>query len=305
MIDPLFRRSDALLQFADFRIEVRLVTDGGRHAPEKRGNFRACLHKTENIVDEEEHVQVLLVAEVFRNGEACQSDAQARNQRRARFLRIAGDDNPGFGHFQPKVIAFARALANARKHGQSAVLHRYVVNQLQNDHGLANPRASKEADLSALHVRLDQVDDLDSSFKHFQRGGLIFERRGWAMNRVLRVANDRAKLIDGLPKNIHHAAQRCPTHRNFNPFSEVVGLHASYHPLDGLHGDGANAAFAQVLLDFRRHVQRFRYRVAFARNVNRVINRRKVPRLELNVHDRPDDLHDVPHARVFLCHALS
>jgi hypothetical protein len=28
-----------------------------------------------------------------------------------------------------------------------------------------------------------------------------------------------------------------------------------------------------------------------------------VPRLELNVHDRSNDLNDVPHACVFLCHA--
>src|SRR5208282_6670318 len=48
--------SDALLQLANFCVEVRLITHGGRHAAEKRGNFRACLDETENIVDEKKNV---------------------------------------------------------------------------------------------------------------------------------------------------------------------------------------------------------------------------------------------------------
>jgi hypothetical protein len=161
---PAFRGCDALLQFADFRIEVRLVTNGGRHAPEQRRYFGARLNEAENIIDEQQDVQVLLIPEVFRNREARQSDAQARpgrlghlsvNQRRAGFLRIAGDDDPGFGHFQPKVVALARALANTSKHGQSAVLHRDVVNKLQNEHGLAHARSAEKPDLSALHVWFD------------------------------------------------------------------------------------------------------------------------------------------------------
>src|SRR6476646_9305024 len=39
------RRSDALLQFTDFRIEVRLVADGRWHAAKERRNLRTRLHK--------------------------------------------------------------------------------------------------------------------------------------------------------------------------------------------------------------------------------------------------------------------
>jgi hypothetical protein len=104
-------------------------------------------------------------------------------------------------------------------------------------------------------------------------------------------------------KNIHHAAQGWPAHGNFNLFSEVVGLHAAHHALDGFHRDGANAAFAQVLLDFRRHVERLGNVKAFAGDVHGVVDGREVARLELNVHHRPDDLYDMPNACVFLCHA--
>ena len=86
---------DALLQFADFSVEVWLITDGGRHAAEKRGNFRSGLHETENVVDEQQHVEVLLIAEIFGNGETGEADAQTRagrlghlpiNQRTAGFF---------------------------------------------------------------------------------------------------------------------------------------------------------------------------------------------------------------------------
>src|SRR6266851_1980966 len=114
------------------------------------------------------------------------------------------------------------------------------------------------------------------------------------MNRVVRITNDGAELIDGFPKDIHHAAKGWPAHGNLNPLSEIVGFHTAHHAFDRLHGDGANAAFAEVLLDLRRHVQRFRYRVAFAGNVNGVVDSREMARLELNVHHRSDDLYDVP-----------
>src|SRR5260370_17478299 len=137
---------------------------------------------------------------------------------------------------------------------------------------------------------------------HFESRGLIFERRRRGVNRVVSITHDGAELIDGFPKNIHHAAKGWPANGDFDPFTEIVGLHTADHALDRLHRDGPDAAFAEVLLDFRCDVEWLRYRVAFARNANGVIDRRKVPRLELNVHDRSNDLNDVPHACVFLCH---
>ena len=68
-------------KLADFGVEVRLVTHGGRHAAEQRGNFRAGLHEAENVVDEEQHVEMLFVAEIFGDGESGQTDAQTRSGR--------------------------------------------------------------------------------------------------------------------------------------------------------------------------------------------------------------------------------
>ncbi len=306
------RRSDALLQLADFGVQVRLVANGRRHAAEKSGHLRARLHETENVVDKEKHVEVFLIAEIFSDSEAGEAHAETRagrlghltvNQSSAGFFRVPRHDDAAFGHFQPQVVAFASAFAHAREHGNAAMFHGDVVNQLHDQNGLAHARPAEQANLAALQIGLDQIDDLDSRFKHFKRGGLIFKQWRRAVNRIVGVANDGTELIDGFPKNVHHPAKSWPAHGNLNPFPEVVGFHAAHHALDRLHRDGADAAFSEVLLDLRCHVERLGNVKAFARDVYGVVDGREVPRLELNVHNRPDDLHNVPHARVFLCHA--
>jgi hypothetical protein len=63
-----FGGGDAFLELADFGVEIGLVAYGAGHAAEERGNFCAGLHEAENIVDEEEDVEMLFVAEIFGDG---------------------------------------------------------------------------------------------------------------------------------------------------------------------------------------------------------------------------------------------
>ena len=98
----LLRRGDALLQLAHLRRQVRLVADGGGHAAEQRRDLGARLREAEDVVDEEQHVLALGVAEVLGDGQAGQPDAQARarrlghlavDQRGLRLRRIARRDD--------------------------------------------------------------------------------------------------------------------------------------------------------------------------------------------------------------------
>ena len=253
MIDPCLGGRDAFLQFADFRVQVRLITHGRRHAAQQRGNFRTGLHETENVVDEQQHVQMFFVAEIFGDGQAGQSDAQTRagrlghlavDQRAARFLGVSRNDHARFLHFEPQVVAFARALADAGEHGNAAVLHRDVVDQFLNQDGLAHARAAEQSDLAALQVRLDQIDDLDAGLEHLEIGGLIFERWRRTVNRVALVGFHRAQLVHRLAEHVQHAAQRRAAHRHGNRLAKIFRLHAAHQTFGGLHRDGADAAFS-------------------------------------------------------------
>jgi hypothetical protein len=93
------RRDDALLDLGDLREERRLVTDGRRHAPEQSGEFAARLHEAEHVVDEEEHLAMERVTEVFGVGQRRLCDAEAyagrlvhlseEHQRRLHHARVA------------------------------------------------------------------------------------------------------------------------------------------------------------------------------------------------------------------------
>src|SRR6266849_180714 len=194
------RRSDALLQLADFGVEVRLVADGRRHAPEKCRYFGTRLHEAENVVDEEEHVQMLLIAKIFRDREAGETDAESCsrwfghltiNQSGAGLFRIAGNHHARFLELDPQVIPFAGALAHARENGNASVLHGHVVNQFLNEHRLAHAGAPEEPDLSALQEGLDQVNDLNPGFEHFEVRGLIHQQRRGTVNLVIGIAGER------------------------------------------------------------------------------------------------------------------
>ena len=61
-----------------------------------------------------------------------------------------------------EVVALAGALADAGEHRIAAVGLGDVVDQLLNEHRLADARAAEQADLAALGVGGEQVDDLDA-----------------------------------------------------------------------------------------------------------------------------------------------
>src|ERR1700730_3293023 len=311
---PGFRGGDALLQLAVYGVELWLVPDGRGQAADQRGNLRAGLHEAENVVDEQQHVKVLFIAEVFCNGEPRKADGKTRagrlrhltvDQSGAGLFRIAGNDDAAFGHFHPQVVAFAGALAHASENRDASVLHGDVVNQLHDQNGLADAGAAEQADLAAFQIRLDKIDDFDAGFKHFQGGGLILQLRSRAVNGIVLVTDDGPELIDGLAENIHHAAECRATDGHFNAFAGVESLHTADHALGGFHRHGAYAALAEVLLNFDGDVERLGNVEAFARDAHGVVDGRKMSGFKLNVENRSDDLDDVSDRFDCLCHALS
>jgi hypothetical protein len=86
----------------------------------------------------------------------------------------------GLDHLVVEVVALTGPLADAREHGIAAVRLRDVVDELHDEHGLADAGAAEQADLAALGVGREQVDDLDARDEDLRLGGLLgVARRGW------------------------------------------------------------------------------------------------------------------------------
>ena len=201
---------DALLQRAHLAGQRGLVAHGGGHTAQQRGHLAARLHKTEDIVDEQQHVLVLHIAEIFGHGQARQCHAHTDA---GGLVHLAEDQRRLVGHaallhLAPQVVALTAALAHAGEDGIAAVLHGHVVDQLLNEHGLAHAGAAEQTDLAALGVRLDEVDDLDARFQNIGGGHLLGKGGGAAVDLPAgSVGAHRRFAVDGVAQHVEHTAQ--------------------------------------------------------------------------------------------------
>ena len=114
---------------------------------------------------------------------------------------------PEFDHLVIEVVALARALADAGEHRVAAMRLGDVVDQLHDQHGLADAGAAEQADLAALGVRREQVDDLDAGDEDLGLGGLIDIGGSRRVDRPLLGGLDGAGLVDRLAHHVHDAAR--------------------------------------------------------------------------------------------------
>ena len=72
-----------------------------------------------------------------------------------------------------EVVALAGALADAGEHRKAAMGLRDVVDQFLDQHGLADAGAAEQADLAALGVGSEQVENLDAGDEDLRFGRLV------------------------------------------------------------------------------------------------------------------------------------
>ena len=156
------------------------------------------------------------VAEVLSHGECREAHAHAGTgglvhlavaERHLRFGKVVGVDHTRFLEFLVKVVAFPGALANAGEHGNAAVLLGDVVDQLLDQHGLANAGTAEQANLAALAVGRQQVDHLDAGLKHLGLGLQLSEEGGGAVNRSGLGGGYWTLLIHRLAEHVEDATE--------------------------------------------------------------------------------------------------
>ena len=177
-------RGDALLEQTHLVGQVRLVTHRGGHAAEQGGDLGTGLGEAEDVVDEEQHVLLLHIAEVLRHGQTGQGDAQTGARG---LVHLAEDqrglvEDAGLGHLLDEVVALTGALADAGEHGDAVVVVGDTVDHFLDEHGLADAGTAEQTDLAALDVRGEQVDDLDAGLEHLGLGLELVEGRGLAVD---------------------------------------------------------------------------------------------------------------------------
>ena len=191
----------------------------------------------------------------------------------------------GFDELVIEVVAFAGTLADAGEHRITTVRFGDVVDQLLNQHGLADAGAAEQADLAALGVRRQQVNDLDAGDENFSLGGLVGIGRRLLMDRAHAFRNHRAGFIDGLADDVDDAAERAGTDWHHDRVAGVGDFLTADQPLGGVHRDGTHRGFAEMLRHFEHQA------IAAVLGLDRVQDGGQMP-LELHVDDGADDLRD-------------
>src|SRR5690606_14592920 len=126
-----------------------------------------------------------------------------------------------------------------------------VVDQLLDQHGLADAGAAEQADLTAAGIRGEKVDDLDAGDENCCLGGLVDEFRRLGVDGRGDFAADRATLVDRLADDVEDAAESLGADRHGDLGAGVDHFLAASQAVRRVHGDGANSILAEVLRDFK------------------------------------------------------
>ena len=178
-------RGDALLQLAHLVGQVRLVTHGRGHPAQQGRDLGACLGEPEDVVDEQQDVLVLDVAEVLRHRQTGESDAQTSARRLIHLAEHQGGvlEHLGLIHLVDEVVALTGTLPHTGEHRGATEVVGDTVDHLLDEHGLAHTGTTEQADLATLDVGSEQVEHLDAGLQHLGLRLQIIEVRSGAVDR--------------------------------------------------------------------------------------------------------------------------
>ena len=169
-----------------------------------------------------------------------------------------------------------------------------VVDELHDEDRLADAGAAEQADLAALGVRRDQVDDLDAGLEDLGGGFLLVVCGRGTVDRPALLRLGGRHIVNRLAQQVENAAQRCVADGHGDRAAGVDGLCAAHKAVRAGHGDAARHVVADVLRHFQRDGP-----VAVL-NGDRVQKLREFPVCEPDVKHGSDDLDD--RADIVLAH---
>ena len=174
-----------------------------------------------------------------------------------------------------QVIALARALPYSGEDRDAAVLLGNIVDELLDEHGLADARAPEEARLAASGIGLEKVHDFDAGLEHLDLGRLLLEGRRRPVDGQGLGGLERPRLVHCLARDIEDAAERLLAHGDRDRLARVVDRHAAGEPVGGRHGHGSHTALSEVLGDLEHELGRVGEDIGAARigHLERVVDR--------------------------------
>ena len=164
------------------------------------------------------------------------------------FISIADDSR--LDHFAKKVVSFPCTLSDSGKNRKAVMFLCNIIDEFLDKDSLAHTGTSEKSDLSALEIRLEQVNDLDTSKKDLLGSRKILELRRFPMNRECTIFLKVTHAVDSLANYIHDPAADLRTDRHCDRRTGTYSLHAPSKPVSRIHCNSPDRILSNMLLHF-------------------------------------------------------
>ena len=114
--------------------------------------------------------------------------------------------NAGLYHLPKQVVALAGTFSDSGEHRETVVSLGDIVDKFHNQDGLAHSCTSEKADLAALHIRFQQVDDLYAGIEDLLSSGQVVELGRLTVYGQLSRAVQRTHTVDTVSGHIEQTA---------------------------------------------------------------------------------------------------
>ncbi|MNV31985.1 hypothetical protein D3C71_1233090 [compost metagenome] len=126
-----------------------------------------------------------------------------------------------------------------------------IVDQFLDRYGLTYAGTAEQADLTALGVRCEQVDNLDASLQDFSLRRQLVKGRSCAVDWILLSCTDWFTVINRIAQYVKYPAECNIANGNGNRSSLIYRIHAADQSVRGGHGDTTNQIVAQMIGHFQ------------------------------------------------------
>lgn len=159
-------------------------------------------------------ILTLGVTEVLGDGQTSQGDTGTGSGGLVHLTEDKGDlglaielNDGGLLHLVVQIVTLTGTLTDTGEDGVTTVGLGNVVDELLNEHGLADTGTTEETNLSTTGVGGEQVDDLDTSDQNLSSGRLVDELRRVGVDGQELVALDGAALVNGVTSDVDDTAK--------------------------------------------------------------------------------------------------
>ena len=246
-------RCNSLLQSTHFSRKCRLITNRRRNTSDKCRNLRTGLCKSENIINKQKHVLMLLISEIFSH---CKSRKRNSHSCTRRLVHLTVNkrsliDNARLFHFIIKVVTLSRSLADTGENTDTAVFLSDIIDKLHYKNSLADTGTAEKTYFTAFCIRCNKVNNLNTRFKYFRCRILFFVCRRLTMYTPFFFCFGIRHIINRITQNVKNSSECFFTDRHFNSLTCINGVHTSDKSVRRAHRNTSDNIVAYMLCNFR------------------------------------------------------